>query len=135
MLDIGWQELILIAILAIVVVGPKDLPKMMRVVGQWTGKARAMAREFQQSFEQMAQEAELEELRKEVNQIKDNNPLTELRDDIQKIQDPFFPDEPDPAVTDPLKDNSIHPPSEEDPDGSAEDDKTAKAAVSKDALP
>jgi len=108
---------------------------MMRVVGQWTGKARAMAREFQQSFEQMAREAELDELRKEVNQIKDNNPLTELRDDIQKIQDPFFPDEPDPAVTDPLKDKSIHPPSEEDSDGGAEDDKTAKAAVSKDALP
>lgn len=135
MLDIGWQELILIAILAIVVVGPKDLPKMMRVVGQWTGKARAMAREFQQSFEQMAQEAELEELRKEVNQIKDNNPITELRDDIQKIQDPFFPDEPDPAVTDPLKDKSIHPPSEEDRDNDLGDKETAKAVTSKDALP
>ncbi|WP_420561758.1 Sec-independent protein translocase protein TatB [Tepidicaulis sp.] len=80
MFDIGWSELLLIGVIAILVVGPKDLPRMMRVVGQYAGKIRAMAREFQRSFDDMAREAELEELRKEVQDIRKANPINKLKD-------------------------------------------------------
>jgi len=70
MFDIGWSELLLVAVLAIVFVAPKDLPRMMRTLGQLMAKARSMAREFQQGFEDLAREAELEELRKEVAELR-----------------------------------------------------------------
>lgn len=69
MFDIGWQEFILIAIVAVVVVGPKDLPKVIRTVGQWIRKARSLASEFQGSLEEMAREAELDEVRKQIQQV------------------------------------------------------------------
>jgi len=61
MLDIAWPELIVIGAVALVAIGPKDLPKVMRVLGQWAGKARAVARELQGSFEQLSYEAEVTE--------------------------------------------------------------------------
>jgi len=70
MFDIGWSELLLVAVLAIVFVAPKDLPRMMRTLGQLMSKARSMAREFQQGFEDLAREAELDELRKEVAELR-----------------------------------------------------------------
>ncbi|MFZ1991390.1 MAG: Sec-independent protein translocase protein TatB [Alphaproteobacteria bacterium] len=66
----GWMELLIVAALAIVVVGPKDLPILMRTIGRFVGKARALAREFQESFEEIAREAELEELRKENEKLR-----------------------------------------------------------------
>jgi sec-independent protein translocase protein TatB len=57
MLDIGWGELVLIGVVALIVVGPKDLPALFRTVGNFTGKARAMARDFQRSLEQAANES------------------------------------------------------------------------------
>lgn len=80
MFDMGWSELLVVAVLAIVFVGPKDLPKLMRTLGQYMGKMRAMAREFQNSFEDMARESELEELRKQVSELRDGamKPLTDL---------------------------------------------------------
>jgi sec-independent protein translocase protein TatB len=70
MFDIAWSELFVILIVALVVVGPKDLPKLMRKVGQWTGRARSMADQFRRSFDDMARQAELDELRAEVNKMK-----------------------------------------------------------------
>ncbi len=61
MFDIGWLELIVIGIVALIVVGPKDLPGMFRTVGRFMGKARGMAREFQRSMEEAADEAGLKE--------------------------------------------------------------------------
>lgn len=61
MLDIGWSELLLIGIVALIVVGPKELPGLFRTVGRYTGKARAMAREFQRSMEQAADDSGLNE--------------------------------------------------------------------------
>lgn len=86
MFDIGWSELLLVAVLAIIFVGPKDLPKMMRTAGQYVAKARAMAREFQNSFDELAREAELDELRREVSALKDQatSPLRSLKDEITK---------------------------------------------------
>ncbi len=69
MFDIGWQEFILIALVAVVVVGPKDLPRVIRTVGQWIRKARSLASEFQGSLEEMAREAELDDVRKQIQQV------------------------------------------------------------------
>ncbi len=64
MLDLGWQELLVIGVLALLVVGPKELPGLLRNVGRWVGKARSMAREFHRSMEDAAREADLDELNK-----------------------------------------------------------------------
>src|SRR5712692_72465 len=66
LLDFGWSELMLIGIVALVVIGPKDLPKALRVAGFWVRKARTLSREFQSSVEQMVREAELDEMRQEL---------------------------------------------------------------------
>ena len=66
MLDIGWTELLAIAVVMIVVVGPKDLPKVLRTIGKWTAKARSITREFQNSLDDMARETELDEIKKEI---------------------------------------------------------------------
>lgn len=67
---VGWSEFLLIAIVAIVVIGPRDLPRVTRSFGRFIGKARAMAREFQDAFEEMAREAEIEEIRKQTEQLR-----------------------------------------------------------------
>ncbi|MBV5325368.1 MAG: twin-arginine translocase subunit TatB [Rhodospirillaceae bacterium] len=64
MFDIAPTELLLCALVALVVIGPKDLPKAMRVVGHWVGRARGMARQFRSGFDAMVREAELEEMEK-----------------------------------------------------------------------
>jgi sec-independent protein translocase protein TatB len=79
MFDIfSWQHLSIMLIVALVVVGPKDLPRLMNMAGKWAGKARTMAGEFRKSFDEMARESELSELRKEIDDLKKNNPLTEM---------------------------------------------------------
>ncbi len=69
MFDIGWSELMVIAVVAIVVIGPKDLPRVMRLVGQWSGKLKRMARDFQGQFNEALREAELEDVRKDIVDI------------------------------------------------------------------
>ncbi|WP_230483220.1 Sec-independent protein translocase protein TatB [Sphingomonas sp. Leaf21] len=64
MFNIDSSEFLLVAIVALVVIGPKDLPKAMRVVGYWVGKARGVSRQFRQGFDNMVREAELEEMEK-----------------------------------------------------------------------
>ena len=66
MLDIGWTELMVIGVITLIVVGPKDLPKVLRWAGYWMGKARSMAREFQKALDQYAKEAELDGVKKAV---------------------------------------------------------------------
>jgi len=70
MLDIGWSELLVIAIVAIVVVGPKDLPKMMRTFGVYAGKLRRAAADFQRQFEEAIAESEADEVRKNLESIR-----------------------------------------------------------------
>lgn len=84
MFDIAWSELGIIAVVALVVIGPKDLPKVLRTVGQWTSKARSMAREFQSGIDDMVRESELDELRKAARQITDGS----IQDEVKKSIDP-----------------------------------------------
>ncbi len=64
MFDIGWQEIFIIAVLALIVIGPKDLPKTMKLVMSWIRKARMMAREFQSGIDDMVREADLDDVKK-----------------------------------------------------------------------
>lgn len=65
MFDLGWSELLLVSVVALVVIGPKDLPAAMRQLGKWVGKARAMTRHVRAGFDEMVRQAELEEMEKE----------------------------------------------------------------------
>ncbi len=64
MFDVGSTELLMVAVVALVVIGPKDLPKAMRFVGHWVGRARGMARHFRSGFDEMVRQSELEEMEK-----------------------------------------------------------------------
>ncbi len=75
--DIGAAELLLIAVVALIVVGPKDLPLLMRKVGQFLAKLRGMAAEFRASFDEMARQSELEELRREVEAMRSGRMMTD----------------------------------------------------------
>lgn len=67
MFDFSWSEILLIGVVALVVIGPKDLPRVLRTVGQWASRARAVAREFQFQLDQMVRDSELDEVRKTMN--------------------------------------------------------------------
>ena len=87
MFDIfSWQHIIIMLVVALVVVGPKDLPRLMNMAGKWAGKARAMAGEFRRSFDEMARESELAELRKEIDNLKKNNPVSDLANSMASVQ-------------------------------------------------
>lgn len=75
---IGGLEILVIGLLALIVVGPKDLPLLMRKVGRAVGKARAMANEFRSSFDEMARQSELDELRKEVEALRTGQGMVPL---------------------------------------------------------
>jgi sec-independent protein translocase protein TatB len=84
MFDFAWSELALIAIVALLVIGPKDLPRVMRIVGQWVRRARSIAREFQSSVDQMVREAELDDIKRNMDRATDFN----LQREIEKMVDP-----------------------------------------------
>jgi sec-independent protein translocase protein TatB len=85
MFDFAWSEMALIAAVALIVIGPKDLPKVLRTVGVWVGKARAVAREFQSSVDQMVREAELDEVRRTIEKATD---VQHMEREIEKTVDP-----------------------------------------------
>ena len=86
MFEIGWSEILLIAIVAIVVIGPKDLPRVMRAVGQWAGKAKRMSREFQAQFKEALREAELEGVRNDITDIMATDPLKDVKMEMAKVE-------------------------------------------------
>jgi sec-independent protein translocase protein TatB len=81
----SWSHIVILLAVALVVVGPKDLPRMMHMAGKWAGKARAMANEFRKSFDEMARQAELDELRKEIDDLKKHNPLSDLANSVNDV--------------------------------------------------
>jgi sec-independent protein translocase protein TatB len=80
----SWSHIIILLAAALIIVGPKDLPRMMHMAGKWAGKARAMASEFRRSFDEMARQAELDELRKEIEDLKKHNPLTAVQEELNR---------------------------------------------------
>ncbi|WP_271896200.1 Sec-independent protein translocase protein TatB [Candidatus Phyllobacterium onerii] len=84
MFEVGWSEILVIVIVMIVVVGPKDLPKMLRAFGKATAKFRATAGEFRKQFDEALKEAELDDVREIINDAKSLDP----RNDIRKVFDP-----------------------------------------------
>ena len=89
MFDIGWSELVVIAVVALIAIGPKELPGVLRMVGQWMGKARKMAAEFQGQFQEAMREAEMADLKKTFDEVKEaatglttNNVMTSLQKDV-----------------------------------------------------
>ena len=110
MFDIGWSEFVLIAVVALIAIGPKELPGVLRTVGQWMGKARKMAAEFQRQFQEAMREAEMADLKKSFDEVKEaasgfssGNLITSLQRDVTdalKIDDdkPAAAIEPPPAA-------------------------------------
>lgn len=95
LLDFGWSEILLIGVVALVVIGPKDLPKAMRVAGYWMRKARSISHDFQMQVEEMMRESELDEVRDELKKASE----IDLRETIdpdgslaESIKPPELPD-------------------------------------------
>jgi sec-independent protein translocase protein TatB len=89
MFDIGWSEFAVIAVVALIAIGPKELPGVLRMVGQWVAKARKMAGEFQGQFQEAMREAEMADLKKSFDEVKEaatgftsGNVMTSLEKDV-----------------------------------------------------
>jgi sec-independent protein translocase protein TatB len=134
MFDIGWSELAVIAAVAIIVIGPKDLPLALKTVGQWVAKARGLAREFQGSVDEMIREAEraaeIDKLKKEVadaaSELDVTKELEATKNEIERSID--MP----PIEMDPLKEPAPDKPAEDKP---AEDKPAAEKPVESIAAP
>lgn len=85
--EVGFSEMLIIGVVALLVVGPKDLPMLFRKLGEWTRKIREMATDFRHSFDEIARQSELEELRKEVEALKSLNPIDDIKREIQTAAD------------------------------------------------
>ncbi len=87
MFDISWTEFLLIGVVALIFIGPKELPGVLRTLGQWTRRIRSMAADFQNQFQEAMREAEMADLKKQVDDIahdiKSYDPLKDVRTDIE----------------------------------------------------
>jgi sec-independent protein translocase protein TatB len=86
MLDVGWTELLVIAIVLIIVVGPKDLPQMLRTFGRMMSKMRGMASDFRQQFDEALREADLEDVKKTIGEAQKLNPLNTIREAVNPLR-------------------------------------------------
>jgi sec-independent protein translocase protein TatB len=107
MFDIGWSEFVVIAVVALIAIGPKELPGVLRMVGQWMGKARKMAAEFQGQFQEAMREAEMADLKKSFDEVKEaasgftgGNIMTSLQKDVSAALRIDDVDKPAAAATD-----------------------------------
>lgn len=87
MFDLGWPELLVVAIVLIVVVGPKDLPRVLRGFGRTTSKIRGMAGEFRQQFDEALREAELEDVQSLVKDARKLDPRNEIKKHLSPLQE------------------------------------------------
>jgi sec-independent protein translocase protein TatB len=87
MFDISWTEFLLIGVVALIFIGPKELPAVLRTLGQWTRRIRSMAADFQNQFQEAMREAEMADLKKQVDDIahdiKSYDPLKDVRADVE----------------------------------------------------
>ena len=82
MFDIGWSEMAVVALIALLIIGPKDLPKTMRTLSQWVRKAKAMTREFQSGIDDMIRESELDEARKAIDSVSSTSIENSIADTV-----------------------------------------------------
>ncbi|WP_282608389.1 Sec-independent protein translocase protein TatB [Pelagibius sp. Alg239-R121] len=94
MFDIGWAEMGVVAVIALLVIGPKELPRTMRTVAHWFGKARGLAREFQSGLDDIVREADLDDARTALNATRDFSPNKIIADTV----------DPTGSMTDEIKD-------------------------------
>ncbi|CCD95397.1 putative sec-independent protein secretion pathway component TatB [Bradyrhizobium sp. ORS 375] len=106
MFDIGWSELLVIGVVALIAIGPKELPGVLRMVGQWMGKARRMASEFQGQFQEAMREAEMADLKKSFDEVKEaasgfspSGMMSSLQRDVDKALDIEGIDKPAESAT------------------------------------
>jgi sec-independent protein translocase protein TatB len=83
---IGFSEILVLGLAALIFIGPKDLPLLMRKLGQIIGKGRRMASEFQAAFEDIARQSELDELKKEIEALKRSNAMTQAAEDLAAVE-------------------------------------------------
>jgi sec-independent protein translocase protein TatB len=118
MFDIGWSELLLIGIVALIVIGPKDLPKVLRALGTMMSKVRSMASEFQGQFQDAMRDAELADLKKEAEKLASSatnaiqNPMQSIQNSIEQ---PTQLQPTPPAATDTQVDAQIPAPPQQEP--------------------
>jgi sec-independent protein translocase protein TatB len=108
MFDISWSEFAIIAVVALIAIGPKELPGVLRMVGQWIGKARKMAAEFQGQFQEAMREAEMADLKKSFDEVKEaatgftsGNVMTSLQNDVSEALKIDDVDKPAASVDEP----------------------------------
>ncbi len=82
----GFSELLFLVIIALIILGPKDLSLTMRKLGQFVARGRSMANEFRAAFDDIARQAELDDLRKEIEDLKRDNAVTEAIDDLKSVE-------------------------------------------------
>lgn len=82
--SLGFQEIVLLGVIALLVVGPKDLPLLFRKLGRWTAKLRGMAQEFRSGFDELARQAELDELKREVESLRRTTSIQEIGRELSK---------------------------------------------------
>jgi len=95
MIDLSWSHILIVLVVALVVVGPKDLPRLMRTLGRWMAKARAMADQFRKSFDEMARQSELDELRAEIDSLRRERPFAGIE---QTLNEPVLPHDAAPQI-------------------------------------
>lgn len=122
MLDMGWTEILIIGVVALIVVGPKDLPRMFRTLGQYAGKMRGMAREFQRSMDDAAREADLNEFKDIGQSLNDVRKIQSdakgaIREGLTKIDKELEEADLDPGMVDdtPMDTKAAEPAKVEDP--------------------
>jgi len=104
--SIGFPEMLVIVLLAIIFVGPKDLPQLMRTIGQWMARIRAMGNEFKSAFDDMDMDNEVAEIRREIQQMKEigkvdlglDEEMRALDNDIREGTDLSSPHKPEPEA-------------------------------------
>lgn len=106
MFEIGWSELLVIGVVALIAIGPKELPGVLRTAGQWMGKIRRMAAEFQGQFQEAIREAEMGDLKKEIDEV--TSGLGNKFDPLNYHDNSWKPDTDKPAET---ATSSVTPPS------------------------
>jgi sec-independent protein translocase protein TatB len=87
----SWQHIIIMVVIALVVVGPKDLPRLMKMAAQWARKGRSMVNGLRKNFDDLTETAGLDGLRAEINAIKRANPLSSLQADVAEATKPVQP--------------------------------------------